>query len=699
MVYGKPQANRKVRFLLETKSNAELNNMIMKKLTSIFYGGLLSWSMQVKGQAPPVTGGWPYLQNRKPLMEKPYLDLPFGAIRPRGWLLENLQRMRTGMTGHLDELYPTVLGKRNGWLGGDGDVWERGPYWLDGLAPLAYILDDEQLKQKLQPWIEWSVANQQEDGYFGPVPPEKDPAPEPGLQRDRARDWWPKMVMLKVLQQYYMATKDERVLNLMLRYARYQLKTLPLTPLGHYSWWGSQRGADNLSITYWLYNLTGEKFLLDLAEIINKQTFDWHNTFLHTNSLATTYKFHGVNLAQGIKSPVIYYQQKKDKTYVESVQKAFSDIRTYQGQVTGLYGADELTRGGDPTLGSELCSAVELMYSLEQMMTITGDVGIMDHLERIAYNALPTQIADDFMSRQYYQQPNQVMVSRHRRNFVTSYDGTDQCFGLLTGFPCCTTNMHQGWPKFVQNLWHATHDKGVAALMYAPSEATIYVNGNIPVTLKEETEYPFRETVRFSIAMKGSALFPFHLRIPAWCERAVIRINGQLFMEPNGNQVVKLLRVWSDKDVVELVLPMGVKTSRWYDQSLGVERGPLIYALKIEEQWKEVKGTDKYGSYREVHPGSPWNFGISETAVQDTDNGFHVQELKAVGKDPWNLANAPLQLKTKGKRIPEWGLYNETAGPVPYSPIRYLKEAKEEELTLIPYGCTTLRISQFPVVQ
>ncbi len=94
------------------------------------------------------------------------------------------------MTGKLDKLYPQVLGSRNGWLGGDGDVWERGPYWIDGLVPLAYILNDDELKQKLKPWIEWSLTNQQPDGYFGPVPPAVEPKDEPGLQRGLARDWW-----------------------------------------------------------------------------------------------------------------------------------------------------------------------------------------------------------------------------------------------------------------------------------------------------------------------------------------------------------------------------------------------------------------------------------------------------------------------------------------------------------------------------
>lgn len=631
-------------------------------------------------------------------MQKPYLELPFGAIKPKGWVLETLERMKNGMCGNLDSLYPAVLGKRNGWLGGDGDVWERGPYWLDGLAPLAFILDDKALQQKLQPWIEWSLNNQMADGYFGPIPPAKEPEPEPGLQRDRARDWWPKMVMLKVLQQYYTATKDKRVIDLMLKYARYQLKTLPATPLGHYSWWGSQRAGDNLVVVHWLYNITGEKFLLELGDIIHKQSNDWTNIFLHTNKVSTHFQFHCVNLAQGIKEPVIYYQQQPQQQYLDAVKKAFADIRTYQALAHGLYGADELTRGNDPNLGSELCTAVEMMYSLENMMTITGDVAMMDYLEKIAYNALPTQVTDDYMARQYYQQANQVMVTRHQRNFVTNYDGTDQCFGLLTGFPCCTTNMHQGWPKFVQNLWHASADNGVAALQYAPSEVTLTVAGDKEVKFVEETEYPFGNQVKFTYQSKHSVHFPFHLRIPAWCKEAKIYVNGQLWVTAKGNQVLPVVRKWSNKDVLTLELPMQLSASRMFNQTAVIQRGPLVYALKIGEQWKEVKNNDKYGNYREVRPTTPWNYGLTEQAMKNLDSMFSFKVLKPVGNNPWNLENAPVSITTKGKRIAEWGLYNESAGPVPYSGIRYTKDQPEEVITLIPYGCTTLRISHFPVV-
>ena len=75
------------------------------------------------------------------------------------------------------------------------------------------------------------------------------------------------MVMLKIMQQYYSATGDERVIDFMSRYFRYQLATLPSTPLGRWTFWAEYREGDNLQAVYWLYNITGERFLLELGEL------------------------------------------------------------------------------------------------------------------------------------------------------------------------------------------------------------------------------------------------------------------------------------------------------------------------------------------------------------------------------------------------------------------------------------------------
>jgi uncharacterized protein len=641
-----------------------------------------------------------YITNRKPLLEQPYVALPLGAIKAEGMLLKMLEIQRDGLTGNIDSVYAVVCGDNSGWLGGTGDGWERGPYWVDGLLPLAYILDDENLIAKAQKWVEWSLNNQRENGYFGPYDLPENYEVIRGTQQGMRNDWWPKMVMLKILQQYYTATNDQRVITLMTNYFKYQLQELPKNKLGFVTYWAEQRGGDNLQIVYWLYNITGDKFLLELGELLHKQTYDWFGLFtgneLRKNNPYA--RIHCVNLAQGVKEPVIYYQQSKDPNYAASVRKGLEALKETHGFVTGMYGGDEALHGNDPTQGSEFCSAVEIMYSFESILPITGDMYYADYLEKVAYNVLPTQHSDDFMRRQYYQQTNQVMVTHEPRNFDCDYHGSATLFGTTTGYPCCLANMHQGWPKFVQNLWYATADNGLAALVYGPSRVKAKVANGIEVEMTETTNYPFSESITFTYNTATRVKFPFHFRIPAWCNAPQVTINGvAVSVQPKKNIAI-LNREWRQGDKVELVFPMEVKFSRWYQRSLGIERGPLVYALKIEEEWREVK-TDAYpDTYFEVLPKTPWNYCIPGKFVNP--ESFKVEVDETVNDMPWNLNNAPIRITTTGKQVPWWQLHQGSTGKIPWAPHPLRTTGTpEEQITLIPYGCTTLRIAQFPVLE
>jgi len=629
-----------------------------------------------------------YTFSRAPLAETPYSKLPISSISTGGWQREQLVRMAHGLTGKLEDLYPNV-GPDNAWKGGDGDSWERGPYYLDGLVALAYALDEDQLKQKAQKWIEWTLNSQKPNGYFGPEPADGNVESSWKIQRANKPDWWPRMVVLKALITYQEATGDERVIPFMSKYFKYEYKSLPDKPLDQWTWWAKARGMDNIYSVLWLYNRTGEKFLLDLAELLDNQTLDWPTGFAKNNPPSR----HGVNIAMGIKHPGLRYQRTRDASNIDALDNGLNFLKGEHGYPNGMNSGDELLHGRVPTHGTEFCSVVEMMFSLETVAEITGRVDYFDHLERITFNALPTQAKDDFSARQYFQTANQVRVSKGFRNITTYYDDA-VCYGVTTGYPCCTVNMHQGWPKYMNNLYMATADNGLAAMLYGESEVTAKVANSVSVNVNQVTNYPFDKNIHFELSPAQNVSFPFHLRIPNWTKNAVIKINGKIWNKVDGGQIVKINRSWQKGDTVDLELPMEIRLSRWHENSVAVERGPLVYALNIPAKWKQ-NGEEYNVPVWEVEPQGAWNYGLIIDR-KNLNNSFEVVKRNRKGY-PWDGENVPITIRAKGKKLDQWQEYLSYSGPLPNSPQR--SDAPVEELELIPYGATTLRISEFPLIR
>jgi uncharacterized protein len=631
--------------------------------------------------------------NRQPLRTEALVPLPLGAVRPIGWLQRQLQIQAAGLTGHLDEFWPDV-GKNSGWLGGTGESWERGPYFVDGLVPLAYLLNDERLIAKARTWVEWTLTHQGEDGRIGPP---------------KNTDWWPNMVMLKALTQYQEVTGDPRVIPLMQRYFAYHLANGRKRPLHE---WASYRWADELVSVIWLYNRTGDASLLDLARLLHEQGTDWKRHFAEfpfkgkTTSEQLGVKpgsklpdramlAHGVNNAMALKTNALWSFVSGDPTDRDAIHRALDVLDRYHGQPNGMFSADEHYAGPDPSQGVELCAVVEALFSLQHVIRVTGDAALADRVERISFNALPATFSADMWSHQYDQQPNQVMCTLAKRAW--SSNGPEaNLFGLEPNFGCCTANLHQGWPKLVQSLWMLTPDRGLAAVTYAPSEVRTVVVGDIAVTITEETEYPFRDMVHLKVSPAAPVSFPLLLRIPAWAANASAQVNGQAVEGTRAGGFLRIERRWTAGDEVALTLPMTPRTSTWYRDSVALERGPLVFSLRLGEDWKKLtagmkKPAPAPGVDWEVRPTTPWNYGL--VVDPSAAAGVKVRELP-IGDFPFSPMGAPVELTVTGRRVPEWTLVDGSAGPVPQSPAT--SSLPDESLTLIPYGSAKLRVTAFP---
>ncbi len=635
------------------------------------------------------SGNLAVTKNRPPLAPNTFYLLPLGSIRPAGWLRNQLQTQANGLSGHLDETWADV-GPNSGWLGGAGESWERGPYYLDGLIPLAYSLDDTGLKAKAQKYIDWTLDHQSANGMIGPA---------------SNNDWWPRMVMLKALVQYQEATADPRVLPVLSRYFACQLKKLPARPLRD---WGKFRWQDNALTVIWLYNRTGDPELLKLARLLHRQGFDWqaqYADFKYTQPVtAEMIKLnqgqgladlalctHGVNNGQALKAAPVWSILSGNPADRGGFDQMLSALDKYHGLPNGMFSCDEHLAGRNPSQGSELCTVVETMFSLEQSLAILGEAGIADRLERIAFNALPGAFTDSMWAHQYNQEPNQVEVSLHRKPWTT--DGPESnLYGLQPNFGCCTANYHQGWPKFASSLWMASHDDGLAAVAYSPCDLQTIVNG-APVHISLQTEYPFRESIRIEINPAAPASFPLHLRIPAWANGALLKVNGQSLPTPQTGSFARVSRQWKSGDVVELHFPLKPALTRGYNNSISVDRGPLVFSYPIGEDWVKLRDQGLTADWQ-VFPSSPWNYAleVDEKSVQ----ALPVQELP-LAASPFALHGTPVALQVEARKLPAWQAVDGVADPVPPSPV--ITEEPRERISLVPYAAAKLRITAFPTIK
>ncbi len=629
-------------------------------------------------------------------MPAAYSFLPLGAIRPRGWLLDVLRIQAAGLSGHLGEIWADV-GSNSGWLGGSGESWERGPYYLDGLLPLAYQLDDARLKAVAQTFIDWILEHPSPNGMLGP---------------QKNDDWWPRIVMLKVLAQYEELTGDKRVIPAMDRYFRYQLAELPQRPLRD---WAKFRWQDEVLSVVWLYQRTGSPYLLDLARLLHTQGYDWVGSFddfrykqkitaefikleqgqgLADLALAT----HGVNNGQALKCGPIWSLVSGEKHDRAGARHMLDQLDQYHGLPNGMFSCDEHLAGLDPSQGSELCTVVELMYSLEQSFAVTGDAAFADRLERLAFNALPGTLTSDMWAHQYNQEPNQVECSMHHKPWVT--DGPESnLFGLAPNFGCCTANYHQGWPKFANSLWMMSRgDSGHAvdrlvAVAYAPCDVRTDLAGT-PVHIVEETEYPFRSGIRIRVTPSTPVRFDLRLRVPSWAKDPSIRVNGKSAPGNPLDGFVGIDRTWNANDVVQIEFPMQVRTSHWFNNSIAIERGPLVFSYAIGEDWVKMREYGLKAADWQIFPTTAWNYALS-VDPKEPDASIKVVETP-VTAEVFDRQSVPVHLEAKAQQVPEWRAEDGVAGPVPQSPVTTKEPV--ETIRLIPYAAARLRITAFPQV-
>jgi hypothetical protein len=640
-----------------------------------------------------------YNTNRAPLLPSPLAKLPLGQVQPKGWLRHQLDLMAQGMTGHLTEI-SAFLEPSNGWFGGDNMGWEEQPYWFRGFYDLAVLTGDERLLAEAQRWMEAVLRSQDADGYFGAKYHKR----LEGANGQVCADLWPHMIMLDAVISHYEHAQDERVIPFMTRFFAFcrdlpDEQFLPDISMGGAEfgdwrpWWQSRRAGDFLPQIYWLYNQTGDAWLLDLAAKAYKRIDPAPDEWLDS---------HVVNFTQRFRYPGNFYAQSGARWHLDQTEYWYRQhTGTWGQQPRGIFGADENIRPGavDPRQGFETCGMVEFAKSFHILGRVTGDTLWADRTEDVMLNHFPAASTPDLKGLHYLTASNQPQLDASEQH---EYQNKGRMINYSPhDYRCCQHNVAMGWPYYAENLWQASADDGVVAWLYAASSVTARVGqAGQTVTIEEETNYPFSGSVTMRVTGADGIAFPLYLRVPGWCTDLGVQVNGEpIHLTGLGDLsggLVRIERTWQAGDVVTVEMGMQITLTEWpRTGSVSVNRGPLTYSLRIGEAWRRCGGTDAWPEW-EVLPTSAWNYGLLINRENPLENLSVERIAETIADQPWTLTDAPVVIKARGKRIPQWGLENETVQQLQPSPVR--SGEPEEELTLIPLGCSRLRIACLPVV-
>ncbi|GGV42978.1 hypothetical protein GCM10010495_70760 [Kitasatospora herbaricolor] len=544
----------------------------------------------------PARGGL-YTPNAAPLQPTAFLRLPPGSITARGWLDGQLRLQLAGLCGRYEEISHFLDMNSSGWVRPDRTGWEELPYWLRGYVDLAVATGDATALAGARRWIDAIVATRQPDGFFGPA------ALRTSL--NGGLDAWPFLPLTWALRSWQEYSGDTRIIPLLSGFFRYLDGQ---GPGAFNSSWVSQRWGDALDSLFWLFNRTGESFLLGLADRMHSGGANW------VDNLPSP---HNVNIAQGYREPAQYALRSGSAAHTAAAYHNYEAVMAGHGQFPGGgFAGDENVRAGfgDPRQGFETCGIVEFMASHQLMNRLTGDPVWADRCEDLAFNSLPASLDPSGRAVHYITSANSVDLddaAKTQGQFQNGFAmqayqaGVDQ-------YRCCPHNYGMGWPYFLEELWLATPDHGLAAAMYAASTVTAKVADGTTVTLTETTDYPFTETVALRLSTPRAVAFPLYLRVPGWCQAPVLTVNGAAVAAPAGPAYTVVTRTWKDGDTVTLRLPQRTTVRTWGANhgAVSVDHGPLTYSLRIGEQFTRYGGSAVFPSYA-VHATSPWNYGLA----------------------------------------------------------------------------------------
>lgn len=643
-------------------------------------------------------------------VEKSMNKLPLGAIRPQGWLndqmqlMSNLQRRIGALSGFV---------KDGEWSGG-----ESLPRYVRGLILLSSALDDKMLKEKIASFISPIFASANEGGDFGPK---------------NTLSQTPKIEAVKALLTYYEATGNERVLPFLKKFFKNQFNTHTVSAM----WFDSRaRLLEEIEAIDAVYKETDLEWLHDLGEILRDASCDWfkiasrfpykkpYNRYISQTALKHVQKVvlngesvekaakrhkpftpeyadkewkkrahqravttSGVNIAKAIKYPVTYGRFIGDKDLSLISLKMIAALEKYYGTPIGAFSCSPRLATNKGVCAVDVESAVEMMESLVEVIRETRDYHAVDLLEKIAFNLVPGACFEDCSAVQDTVFVNQVEASASRKlpysDAVGSFFTKKASRGAIAAL--------SAYPIYMQAAC-MTCDNELSFLTYTPCIMDIAVGGAI-LTIAERTGYPFRNTVVFKVEQATvDTEVKINFRVPGGTMMQLIS-GGQVVASGTKEISVKCILKTGSTFMLKMNIPLAVEENS--DGSESLYKGNLLMSLKLPYEITQ-DAQDRRMLY--VKSLKKWNVAPI-LARKGGAKSLHEEERTEVNditQKPFSFDIPPFELKIRSKNVTNWDFDVNGFAQIPKNG-SFSEESLER--AYVPFGCTLVRMAKFPKCQ
>ena len=633
---------------------------------------------------------------------------PLGAIKAEGFLRDQLIRGKTGMAGNLYKLEPEMIAdpfiKRSyvpAWVDGNQEGWGAeisGNFWT-GYIQHAFVLDDEEMKAVATEWVDKVLARQREDGYLGTYG-------EEGSDMFDDYNAWGTACGMRGLIAFYEATGRRDVIEAVHRCMLWFVE----------NWSGDKKtcyaGPFIIEPMIYTYYHTGDERLVkfseeyldyvtrhDLFSVSYKKmlTEEYHYNSNHTAGLGTTGRL-----------PALVYTATGNEDYLNATVNCYKKIRERSTHLSG--GPVSVTEYLGPvgsTTETEYCSFAFYNATYSYLSAITGDPFYGDRMEELFYNGAEGARKKDERAIAYLTAPNQIFATMDS----SAIFGDMQVYAPCYTTSCCPVNAVAVVPEFVRGLLLTDEYGNVYANAYGP--CSLDHDG---LKLSVKTEYPFRGRVSLEIGCERE--FTLCLKVPEWAIGYKVTFAGDGTTPEKDGAYLKLHRKWKIGDTVSIeftaeVRVIKVDDSDWAGKHpIAVKYGALLYSYHIPERWEETPGRPmtplpENWSWYNVMPEFKdvdvrdsheqlglrkwqfsWNVALDEAL---TSADFEVEEVDTDGY-VWEVPK--IKLHTHCYKAPYLCSPYQAKTLEPSEEYQFVTE--KLPLTLVPYGCTNLRITYFP---